>query len=248
MEWVKPGRIYSEPGIELQLPESHLAFRLPQNFTGRLRPDGTFKIFSADRQVSCFVFVHGPGRPLPANWMSAGFAIDSEKLVATGQLKHVQSDSVYRLFEGDRLFCYKFEKTNRRSAGLHGSAAALKAEADRLTAFLKPFLSSFHRGSPDSSPAGPGARAGTGSSAAPAPDASAFAGANRNAGPAATRALVLLADFAVWFRLDDYIPLSLFRSRRSFCPRRRILRDICQTKERWKLGWDGYPVLEGSSW
>jgi hypothetical protein len=82
VECVKPGRIYSEPGVELQLPESHLAFRLPQDFTGRLRPDGTFKIFSTDRQVSCFVFVHGPSTPLPANWMSAEFTIDGEKLVA----------------------------------------------------------------------------------------------------------------------------------------------------------------------
>lgn len=152
MEYVKQGQIYGEPGVELQLPESHLAFRLPQDFTGRLRPDGTFKIFSADRQISCFIFVHGSGTPLPVNWMSAEFTIDGEKLVATGQLKHVQSDSVYRSFEGDRLLCYKFEKTNRRGAGLHGSAAALKAEADRLTAFLKPFLSSFHREAAFSSP------------------------------------------------------------------------------------------------
>ena len=34
-------------------------------------------------------------------------------------------------------------KDKSTGAGLHGSAAALKAEADRLTAFLKPFLSSF---------------------------------------------------------------------------------------------------------
>ena len=155
MECVQRGRIYFEPGVDLQLPESHLAFRLPPDFTGRLAADGTFKIFSADCQLSCFVFVHGSGTPLPANWMSAEFTIDGEKLVATGPLKHAQSDLVYRSFEGDRLLCYKFEKTNRRGAGLHGSAAVLKTEADRLTAFLKPFLSSFHRGAPVSSPTAP---------------------------------------------------------------------------------------------
>jgi hypothetical protein len=204
VEYVKRGRIYSEPGVDLQLPESHLAFRLPQDFTGRLRPDGTFKIFSVDRQVSCFVFVHRAGSSLPVNWMSAEFAIDSEKLVATGQLKHVQSDSVYRSFEGDRLLCYKVEKTNRRGAGLHGSAAGFKTEADRLMAFLKP-------------------------------------------GPAAIRTLVLLAHFAVWFRLDDYIPLSLFRSRRSLCAGRRILCNVCEAKQRWTLGWDRHIALEASS-
>lgn len=155
MECVLRGRTYGEPGVDLQLPESHLAFRLPPDFTGRLAADGRFKIFSADRQLSCFVFVHSPGTPLPANWMSAELTIDAEKLVATGPLKHAQSDLVYRSFEGDRLLCYKFEKTNRRGAGLHGSAAGFKAEADRLTAFLKPFLSSFHRGAPVSSPAAP---------------------------------------------------------------------------------------------
>jgi hypothetical protein len=151
MECVQRGRIYGEPGVDLQPPESHLAFRLPPDFTGRLAADGTFKIFSADRQLSCFVFVHGPGTPLPGNWMSAEFTIDGEKLVATGPLKHAQSDLVYRSFEGDRLLCYKFEKTNRHGAGLHGSAAALKTEADQLTAFLKPILSSFHRAAPLSS-------------------------------------------------------------------------------------------------
>jgi hypothetical protein len=225
---------------------------LPSDFAGRLRPDGTFKIFSADRQLSCFVFVHGTGTPLPANWMSAEFTIDGEKLVATGQLKHAQSDLVYGSFEGDRLLSYKFEKTNRRGAGLHGSAAALKAEADRVTAFLKPFLSSFHRGAPVSLPTASDARAAAKSASAtasaPVTDAYTFAGANRNAEPAAKRALVLLASPEVRIRLDDCLPLSLFRSRRSLCPRRRILRDICATKQRWKLGWDGRVVLEPSSW
>jgi hypothetical protein len=151
VEYVQQGRIYDDPGVELQLSESHLAFRLLPDFTGRLRLDGRFKIFSADRQLSCFVFVHGPGTPLPANWMSAEFTIDGEKLVATGPLKHAQSDLVYRSFEGDQVLCYKFEKTNRRGAGLHGSAAGFKTGADRLTAFLKPFLSSFHRRTPVSS-------------------------------------------------------------------------------------------------
>jgi hypothetical protein len=145
MECVQRGRIYGEPGVELQLPESHLVFRFPPDFTGRLAVDGTFKIFSTDREISCFVFLHGPDTPLPANWMSAEFTIEGEKLVATGQLQHAQSDLVYRSFEGDRVVCYKFEKTNSRGAGLHGSAAGFKARADRLTAFLKPFLSSFHR-------------------------------------------------------------------------------------------------------
>jgi hypothetical protein len=86
VEFVRRGRIYGEPGVDLQLLESHLAFRLPPNFTGRLATDGTFKIFSADRQLSCFHFVHGPGTPLPANWMSAEFTIDGEKLAATGPL------------------------------------------------------------------------------------------------------------------------------------------------------------------
>ncbi len=154
-EYAKRGRTYAERGVELQLPESHLVFRLPPDFTGWLAPDGTFKIFSADREVSCFVFVHGPGTPLPGNWMSAEFTIDGEKLVAAGELKHAQSDLVYRSFEGGQLLCYKFEKTNRHGAGLHGSAAGFKAEADRLTAFLKPFLSSFHRAEPASSPTTP---------------------------------------------------------------------------------------------
>lgn len=156
MECVLRGRAYGEPGVDLQLPESHLAFRLPPDFTGRLAADGTFKIFSADRQLSCFVFVHSPGTPLPPNWTSAEFTIDGKKLVATGPLKHAQSDLIYRSFEGGQLLCYKFAKTNRHGAGLHGSAAGFKTEADRLTAFLKPFLSSFHRGAPlSSSPPAP---------------------------------------------------------------------------------------------
>jgi hypothetical protein len=145
MECVQRGRVYDDPAIELQLPESHLVFRLPQGFNGRLAVDGAFKIFSADRQVSCFVFVHGPGTPLPANWMTAELTIEDEKLVAIGAVEHAQSDLVYRSFEGDKVLCYKFEKTNRRGAGLHGSVAGFKTEADRITKFLKSFLSSFHR-------------------------------------------------------------------------------------------------------
>jgi hypothetical protein len=148
VEYVRPGEIYSEPEVDLQLPKSHLAFRLPAGFNGRLAANETFKIFSADRDLSCFVFIHGLDAPLPVNWMSAEFTLEGETLVATGELKHAQSDLIYRLFEGDKILCYKFEKTNRRGAGLHGSAAALKTDADRLMTFLKPFLSSFHRGVP----------------------------------------------------------------------------------------------------
>jgi hypothetical protein len=43
-----------------------------------------FKIFSADRQVSCFVFVHGPGTPLLPKWMSAEFTIDGESSLRQG--------------------------------------------------------------------------------------------------------------------------------------------------------------------
>ena len=85
--------------------------------------------------------------------------------------------------------------------------------------------------------------------AAAANGATTTAGTNHNARSPAPRALVLLAaNLKVWVGLNDYIPLSLFRGRRSFCARRRILRDICPTKQRWKLGRDRYPVLECSSW
>lgn len=96
MECVRPGEIYREPEVDLQLPTSHLAFRLPAGFTGRLAANETFKIFSADRELSCFVFIHGPEAPLPENWINAQFTIEGEKLVATGELKHAQSDLVYR--------------------------------------------------------------------------------------------------------------------------------------------------------
>lgn len=234
MEYVQVGRIYDEPGVDLQLPESHLAFRLPRNFNGRLRPDGTFKIFSADREISCFVFLHGSKSPLPANWMSAEFTIDGEKLGATGELKHAQSDLVYRSFEGDRVLCYKFEKANRRGAGLHGSAAGFKSEADRLAAFLKSFLSSFHRAGLLCFASGSDACAPARSSHtadAAADGATATAGTSHSARSSAPRALVLLAaNPKVWVGLNGYISLSLFRGRRSFCARRRILRDICPTK------------------
>jgi hypothetical protein len=55
-----------------------LRFTYRRTFTGRLAADGTFKIFSVDRELSCFVFVHGSGSSLPANWMSAEFTIDGE--------------------------------------------------------------------------------------------------------------------------------------------------------------------------
>jgi hypothetical protein len=155
VKYVRPGEIYCGPEADLQLPKSHLAFRLPSGFNGRLAANEMFKIFSADRDLSCFVFIHSPEAPLPENWISAEFTIDGEKLVATGELKHAQSDLIYRSFEGDKILCYKFEKTNRRGAGLHGSAAALKTDAGRLMAFLKPFLSSFHRGVPGFTPATP---------------------------------------------------------------------------------------------
>ena len=152
MKYVVPGDIYRDPQMDLQLPQSHLAFRVPAGFTGRLSADGAFKIFSADRKLSCFMFVHGVGKNLPANWMTAGFALDGETLVAVGEQKHAQSDTVYRTFEGPKIFAYKFQKTNQRGAGLHGSAAALKSDADRLSKFLKPFLAFLHRGEPASSP------------------------------------------------------------------------------------------------
>ena len=84
VEYIRPGEIYREPGVDLQLPTSHLAFRLPVGFTGRLAANETFKIFSVDRELSCFVFIHGPDAPLLANWMRAEFTIDGEKLVAAG--------------------------------------------------------------------------------------------------------------------------------------------------------------------
>jgi len=41
----------------LQMPQSHLAFRIPARFTRRLSADGAFKFFSGDRKL-LFVFVH----------------------------------------------------------------------------------------------------------------------------------------------------------------------------------------------
>jgi hypothetical protein len=146
MKYIVPGDIYRDPEMDLQLPQSHLAFRIPAGFSGRLSADGAFKIFSADRKLSCFLFVHGAGTKLPTNWMSASFALDGETLVAVGEQKHAQSDTVYRTFQGTKILAYKFAKTNRLGAGLHGSAAALYSDADRLSKFLKPFLSSLHRG------------------------------------------------------------------------------------------------------
>lgn len=153
LKYIVPGEIYRDAEMDLQLPRSHLAFRVPAGSTGRLGANGAFKIFSAGRNLSCFVFAHGPDRALPANWMGATFALDGEALVAVGEQKHAQSDTVYRAFEGAKLLAYKFEKTNRQGAGLHGSAAALRSEADRLSAFLAVFLSSLHRGEGVSGPA-----------------------------------------------------------------------------------------------
>ena len=153
MKYIAPGEIYRDPEMELQLPRSHLALRVPEGSTGRLGADGAFKIFSADRNLSCFVFVHGAPGTLPASWMSAPFALDGETLLAVGDQKHAQSDTVYRAFEGATLLAYKFEKTNKHGAGLHGSAAASRSEADRLSEFLKAILASLHRGEAVSSPA-----------------------------------------------------------------------------------------------
>ena len=151
-KYVVAGEIYRDAEMDLQLPRSHLAFRIPAGSSGRLSADGAFKIFSSDRNLSCFVFVHGAGEALPTNWMSDAFALDGETLVAVGEQTHAQSDTVYRAFEGATLLAYKFEKTNRQGAGFHGSAVALKSEADRLSVFLKPILSSLHRGEAVSSP------------------------------------------------------------------------------------------------
>jgi hypothetical protein len=153
LKYVVPGEIYRDAEMDLQLPRSHLAFRIPTGSTGRLSANGAFKVFSGDRNLSCFVFVHGAGEALPTNWLSDSLALDGETLVAVGEQKHAQSDTVYRAFEGATVLAYKFAKTNRHGAGLHGSAAAPKSEADRLSTFLKAVLSSFHRGEEASWPA-----------------------------------------------------------------------------------------------
>jgi hypothetical protein len=153
LKYVVPGEIYRDAEMDLQLPRSHLAFRVPTGSTGRLSANGAFKIFSGDRNLSCFVFVHGAGKALPTNWLSDSSALDGETLVAVGEQKHAQSDTVYRAFEGATILAYKFAKTNRHGAGLHGSAAAPKSEAEPLSTFLKAVLSSFHRGEDVSWPA-----------------------------------------------------------------------------------------------
>jgi len=152
LKYIVAGEVYRDAEVDLQLPRSHLAFRLPAGCTGRLSGNGAFKIFSVDRRLSCFVFVHGADGARPADWMRADFALDGETLVAVGEQKHAQSDTVYRAFEGPTLSAFKFEKTNRQGAGLHGSAAALKPEAEPLVRFLKRFLASLHRGEAASGP------------------------------------------------------------------------------------------------
>src|SRR5438093_6930450 len=139
--------------MDVQLPRSHLALRVPAGSTGRLSVDGAFKIFAADRNLSGFVVVHGATGTLTARWMSAPFALDGETLLAVGDRKHAQSDTMYQAFEGASLLAYKFEKTNKHGAGLHGSAAASKSEADRLCEFLEAILASLHRGEAVSWPA-----------------------------------------------------------------------------------------------
>ena len=58
LKYIVAGDFYRDPQMDLQLPRSHLAFRIPAGFTGRLSADGAFKLFSADRKLSCFVLVH----------------------------------------------------------------------------------------------------------------------------------------------------------------------------------------------
>jgi hypothetical protein len=130
---------------EIQLPGSRLVFCLPDSSTGRFVSDGVFKIFSEDRKLSCFLFQHGGAEPLPPDWVSAEFALAGETLRPMGVLKRAQNDTVFRYLEGPSVVACKFAKTNRSGAGLHGSAAARKEDAERLRTFVKLFLGSLRR-------------------------------------------------------------------------------------------------------
>jgi hypothetical protein len=95
-EYIVPGDIYRDPEMDLQLPQSHLAFRIPGGFSGAAQRERSIQDFPADRKLSCFLFVHGAGTKLPTNWMSASFALDGETLVAVGEQKqNEQLSNVY---------------------------------------------------------------------------------------------------------------------------------------------------------
>lgn len=50
-EYIVAIDIYRDPEMDLQIPQSHLAFRMPAGFTRRLSADGAFRIFSLDRKL-----------------------------------------------------------------------------------------------------------------------------------------------------------------------------------------------------
>ena len=50
-EYIVAIDIYRDPEMDLQIPQSHLAFRIPAGFTGAAQRDGAFKTFSLDRKL-----------------------------------------------------------------------------------------------------------------------------------------------------------------------------------------------------
>ena len=144
--YVAPGEIYRDPLQDLQLPGSPLAFRLPGNCTGQWSSDGkTFKIFSDDRKVSCFLLAHGGAELLPAEWMDSELVLPGETLRAVGEVKRGQNETVYRFLEGPTISGCKIARTNRGGVGLHGSAAAAQADVERLRKFVREFVPSLRR-------------------------------------------------------------------------------------------------------
>ena len=146
MSYVAPGETYRDPLTDLQLPGARLTFRLPANCTGQLSADRkTFKIFTDDRKVSCFVLAHGETEPLPVDWIDAELTISAEALRPAGEVKRAQNETVYRFFEGTTIAACKITRTNRSGVGLHASAAAEKRDAEQLRKFVREFLPSLRK-------------------------------------------------------------------------------------------------------
>ena len=156
MPYVTRGKIYSDPLEDLQLSAARLVFRVPGRCTGRVSSDEkTFKIFSDDKKVSCFVLAHGDGASLPADWLDAEFTISPDTLRPVSEIKRGGNETHYRFFEGATISACKMKRSNRNGLGLHASAAAEKADAEQLRNFVKEFVPSLRRPRATASPSTP---------------------------------------------------------------------------------------------
>lgn len=140
-EYIVAIDIYRDPEMDLQIPQSHLAFRMPAGFTRRLNAMEHSEFFTRPQAPAFSSFT---ARIRASEKLDERYLRLMARRLSSPASRACTERYRYRKFKGISLPTNSMRPIDRRWFARF-SSRVLNPKPDRLAMFLKPFLSSMDR-------------------------------------------------------------------------------------------------------